>query len=134
MLDKTNLTEDNFFDFAVSGYTNIHCKNIGEFKEDLLLLKYLKRLFNKYLEIGEMSPGRLRLSLNHLIIFFNVFERYVAIRLLYYKMDPILYPILKTFLVFLNLQPKIIHGICGRDIETMKIKIDENIMKQLESL
>jgi hypothetical protein len=129
-----NLTETNFFNFAMASYTNIHCHGIEEFYDDLLLIKYIKRLFKKYCEIGEIDQTRLRLALNHLTIFYNVFEMESATRILFFRFKPELYPILKTFLVYLNYQPSIIHGINGKDILASKIKTINTILERLKSL
>jgi hypothetical protein len=129
-----NLSESNFINFAVAAYTNIHCHGIDEFYDDLLLLKYIKRLFRKYKETGEIDQTRLRLALNHLIIFYNVFEMESATRILFFRMEPQLYPILKTFLVFLNFMPAIIHGINNKDIDGSKIKPIKSILERLKYL
>src|SRR5271169_3154383 len=106
-----NLTENNFLKYAIDSYTNIHCRDMEEFYSDLLLIKYIKRLFRKYNEIHEMDENRLRLSLNHLIVFYNVFEREQATRMLFFRLEPELHSLLKTFLIFLNLMPAVIHDI-----------------------
>jgi hypothetical protein len=129
-----NLTEDNFLEYAMDSYRNIQCHGIEEFYDDLLLIKYIKRLFRKYNETQEMEPIRLRLSLNHLIIFYNVFEREHATRILFFKLEPDLYPILKTFLVFLDLMPAIVHGIKGKNIYSKNIKSIKNIFDRLKNI
>ena len=47
-----------------------------------------------------------RLILNHLIIFYNVFDMDAATKMLFYKMEDKFKPLLKTFLVYLNYLPK----------------------------
>jgi hypothetical protein len=128
------LSEDNFFDFAVSSYSNTRCQGISEFKEDLLLIKYIKRLFRKYLEVGTMDRSRMRLALNHLIIFYNVFTIESATRMLFLKLEPELFPILKTFLTHLNYLPAIVHNINGKNIKTKKMKMDKKILQELQSI
>ena len=128
-----NLTEDNFLKFAMASYTNIHCHGIGEFHEDLLLIKYIKRLFRKYNETGEFEQLRLRLALNHIIVFYNLFEVNAATRILFFKLEPEIHAILKTFLVFLNFMPAIIHGIAGNDIKSSDLKLINTIIKKLET-
>jgi hypothetical protein len=112
----------------------MRCQGREEFLEDLLRIKYLKRLFRKYNELGWMEDVRIRLALNHIIIFFNVFKIYPAARMLYLRMEPELYPILKTFLVHLNYQSGIIHGINGHDVEAYLIPVDEIILEKLKNL
>jgi hypothetical protein len=129
-----NLTEENLQIFAIDSYTNIHCHDLGEFHDDLLLIKYIKRLFRKYKEIGEIDNTRLRLALNHIIIFYNVFKIESATRILFLKLEPELYSILKTFLVFLNLMPSIVHGIKGHDIKSSEIKMIVEISERLKTI
>ena len=134
MIDKDNLTSNNFLEYAMISYTNIRCHGITEFFDDLLKIKYIKRLFRKYNETGQMDDIRLRLSLNHLIIFYNVFQTQAATRILFLKIEPELYSILKTFLLHLNYMPAIVHGINGGDITSRKIPIDNAILERLKKL
>ena len=114
-------------------YTNIHCRGKEEFNDDLLLIKYIKRLFRKYNENGEIDQLRLRLALNHIIIFYNVFEMESATRILFFKIEPELHSILKTFLVFLNYMPAIVHGVNGKDILSKNIPLIETIFTRLKT-
>ncbi len=43
--------------------------------------------------------------LNHIIIFYNVFEMEAATKMLFYRMEDKFKPLLKTFLVYLNYFP-----------------------------
>jgi len=97
------LTEDNYTFFAIRSYCNSQCQNLDEFHEDLNRTKYLKRLFRRYQATGQL---RERLILNHIIIFYNVFGVEPATRLLFFKIEEELHPLLKTFLVYLNCCPE----------------------------
>lgn len=99
----TPLTDDNYTFFAMKAYTNSQCKSLEEFHEDLNRTKYLKRLFRRYQTTGNL---RERLILNHIIIFYNVFGVEPATRLLFFKIEEELHPLLKTFLVYLNYCPE----------------------------
>lgn len=128
-----NLTEENFQDFAVRSYINFRCSGREEFQEDLLHIKYLKRLFRKYRDTGEMDSTRIRLALNHLIIFYNVFKVHSATRMLFLRLEPSLFPILKAFLIHLNFMPAIIHGVDGSDILSKDIEVDKAILEKLNN-
>ena len=65
------LDNNNFLLFAANHYNNPGCTDILEFKEDLNRFKYIKRLFNRYEQSGDLQE---RLILNHLIVIYNVFE------------------------------------------------------------
>lgn len=125
-----DLNEENFVMFAIKNYDNPHCKNLDEFNEDLQRIIYLKRLFKKYHNGGEL---RERLILNHLITLYNVFGIEPATKILFYKIDEKLYSILKTFLIYLNyirpdIQPNYIN------IDVLAIPLDQNIVKRLRSI
>lgn len=99
---KVELTEKNFNLFAARNYINPRILDPEEFDEDLIRFKYLKRLFSRYKEKGELQE---RLILNHLTVIHNVFEISAATEMCFFKTDSALWPELKTFLLFLNLLP-----------------------------
>ena len=68
-----DLNEKNYLHFAMKFYDNRQCTSIEEFNEDLNKIKYVKRLFNRFLETGEL---RTNLILNHLIVIYNVSVSY----------------------------------------------------------
>lgn len=116
------LSEDNFFHYASSNYAYKYCKTIQDFHEDLDRFKYLKRLFTRYQEKGEL---RERLILNHLIILANVFEVKPAVKMLFFKIDKKHHSALKTFLVYLNYVP---------DTYETKLPIDDKIANKLREI
>jgi hypothetical protein len=123
------LNEENFTLYAIHHYQNAQCRGLGELEEDLNRFKYLKRLFYRYKENGELKE---RLILNHLIILYNVFGPEAATKMLFYKIDKDFYPQLKTFLVFLNFMPMEI--ISDRRIIESDIPLDENLVKVLRKI
>jgi len=125
------ITEDNFLMIAMKSYANPHCMDIAEFHEDLKKIKYIKRLFNVYRTTGVLKE---RLILNHIIVFYNVFDTQVATKILFYKIPEEFWPILKTFLLYLHYLPDTIS--CVRDdvILTTHIPLDLNIVKKLREI
>ena len=97
------LTTKNFLLFAAKNYSNEQCMTTEEFQEDLQKFKYIKRLFNRYEVAGELSE---RLILNHLIVIYNVFGIQAANHIMFYKIEEKNWPLLKTFLVYLNYLPE----------------------------
>ena len=87
----------------IKGNKHYLYESIEEFHEDLNRTKYLKRLFRKYNSSGVL---RERLILNHIIIFYNTFGVEASTRLLFYRIEEDLHPLLKTFLVYLNYLPE----------------------------
>ena len=73
------ITVANWVMFAMRNYDNPQCEGEEEFYEDIKRFKYLKRLFKKYYETGNLKE---RLILNHMIILSNVFGVQAASTLL----------------------------------------------------
>lgn len=116
------LTDANFELFAAKYYNNPQCVDVEEFHEDLARYKYVKRLLRKYVQTGEIQE---RLVLNHLIVIYNMFGIPAANRMSFYRIEPELWPALKTFLVFLNYLP---------ESEKVEVPLDEKIVKILRSI
>jgi hypothetical protein len=104
----------------------------AEFFDDLKRFKYLKRLFNKYHETGEIKE---RLVLNHLMILYNLFGGVGATKMLFFKLKEYS-GILKPFLILLDQLPEKIPGIGIRDelITTSDIESDQHIVDVLRSI
>jgi hypothetical protein len=129
MIDK--LDETNFLLYAAKHYDNPQCFDTLEFYEDLARFKYIKRLFNRYEEAGELKE---RLVLNHLIILYNVFGS-AATRMLFFKLDGY-HHMLKPFIVLLGQMPEIIHGIGvqNKTIISSDVHMDQNIVQILRKI
>lgn len=97
------LNEKNYLMFAIKHYDNPQSVTVDDFMEDMKKFKYLKRLLKRYLKTGIL---RVNLILNHLIILFNVFGE-ATIPLLMFKLEEEYYPLIKTFLVYLDRLPEI---------------------------
>jgi len=126
-----DLTDENFLMYAMKEYNDIQCTDIEEFYDDLKKIKYIKRLFNIYLNTGQLKE---RLILNHLIVFYNIFPIQAGTRILFYKIEKAFWPMLKTFLVFLDRMPKTIDSIRGEIIRTSDIQLDEGIITRLRTI
>ena len=126
-----DLNEKNYLHFAMKFYDNRQCTSIEEFNEDLNKIKYVKRLFNRFLETGEL---RVNLILNHLIVIYNVFENEAATRMLFFRVEKKFYSILKPFLIFLNRLPEKVKGIDGEEIQTNHIPLNETTIKELRKI
>ena len=126
-----DLNEGNFLMFSMKEYNNIQCIDIEEFYDDLKKIKYIKRLFNIYLNDGQLKE---RLILNHLIVFYNVFPIQAGTRILFYKIEEHFWPMLKTFLIFLDRMPDKIESIRGKNILTTDIKLDDGIVTRLRTI
>lgn len=125
-----DLNEDNILLFSIKAYTSPHCI-MSEFESDFKRIKYIKRLIRKYKVKNILKD---RMLLNHIILFYNVFESESATRILFYKIDEGDYDILKTFLEYLNYLPEIVKSINGKNILTKEIATDLTIKEYLDQL
>ena len=125
-----DLNENTIEPFMMRVYDNPQCTSIEEFQEDIKRIKYIKRLFNRYLTNGELKE---RLILNHIIILYNVFG-IDATRILFYKMDEKCYSLLKTFLVYLGCMTEKVFGIDKEIIVSSDIPLDDEIIFQLRNI
>ena len=126
-----DLNDDNFLMYAMKEYNDIQCTDIEEFYDDLKKIKYIKRLFNIYKNNGQLKE---RLILNHLIVFYNVFPIQAGTRILFYKIEKAFWPMLKTFLIFLDRMPETIDSIRGETIRSTDIQLDDGIVTRLRTI
>ncbi len=125
-----SVTDANFTFVAARAYCNPGCTDVQEFLDDLKLFRYVKRLFNKFLETGVLKE---RLILNHIVVIFNVFERKAAVAMLFLKLRGYEH-LLKPFLVALSLMPEKVEGL-DKPVISSDIVMDERVVNALrESL
>lgn len=130
MNDK--LDETNFLLYAAKHYDNPHCYDTLEFYDDLNRFKYIKRLFNRYEESGELKE---RLIVNHLTILYNIFGAEPATRMLFLKLREH-YHFLKPFLVLMGYMPEVVKGIGfeNENVISSDIHMDEKIVSILRDI
>lgn len=122
------LSEPTFIVYAMNCYDNPSCHTITEFEEDLKRFQYLRKLFNRYKQFGEL---RERLILNHLIVLYNMFG-HKATNMLFMKLDGY-HEYLKPFIDYLNYTTEHIEY-DGKIIDTTIIKTDlliENTLRRI---
>ena len=126
------LDDSNFLLYAAANYENTQCYDTEEFYEDLNRFKYLKRLFSRYYLKDELKE---RLILNHLVTLYNVFEFRANTRMLFFKTEEKHWPILKSFLVYLNYMPTMIYNI-GEfgDIHSDEIPMEHTVVNALRKI
>ncbi len=126
------LDETNFLLYAAKHYDNPHCYDTLEFYDDLNRFKYIKRLFNRYEETGELKE---RLIINHLTVLYNIFGVEAATRLLFLKLRGH-YHFLKPFLVLMGYMPEVIFaiGIDSKNVISSSIPMDENVVNILQKI
>ena len=129
---REKLDESNFLLYAAKHYDNPHCFETLEFYDDLNRFKYIKRLFNRYEEAGELKE---RLVLNHLTVLYNVFGAEPATRMLFLKLRGY-YHYLKPFLVLMGTMPDVVYniGIENKNIVSSDIPMESDIVDVLRHL
>ena len=114
------LNEDNFQLFAIKNYENPQAVTQDDFQKDLNHFKYIKRLLKRDKNTGELKT---HLLLNHFIILYNIFGD-ATTPMLFHKIEEELWPVMKTFVLFLNKLPEyprcFIH-----DVEVDKVCLEE---------
>jgi hypothetical protein len=128
---ENNLNAKNFVLYAAKHYDNPSCESIEEFHDDLNRFKYIKRLFTKYQESGEIKE---RLVLNHLIALYNLFGAVPTTRMLFFKLDGN-WELLKPFLVYLGYMPERLYAIGEHKvIIDSSIPLDDVIVNRLRNI
>lgn len=102
-----SLTDATYRTYALKNYRfdlnpAINVVLIEEFDQDLDRITLIKKLFYRYHRSKNPVDVNLRVALNHIITFANVFGVQATINIFLYKFEACLLPILKTFLVFLQ--------------------------------
>lgn len=122
------LTEENYQIYAMQHYDNQECNSVEDFYEDINRIKYIKRLFRRYVKKDEL---RERLIINHIVSLSNVFGVEPATRLLFFKIENELWPVLKTFLVLLSYMPE---RLKDPEVISSDIPLDERIVNTLRKI
>ena len=101
-MNFTELNEGNFKLFAIKNYENPQAVTEADFDKDLNHFKYIKRLLKRYRNTGELKS---HLIINHFIVLYNIFGE-AATPMLFHKIEKELWPVMKTFVLFLNKLPE----------------------------
>ena len=123
------IDDSNFIEFAKEHYKNNQCVSVDEFYEDLNRIRYIKKLFRKYLQTGGIQP---RLIINHFIILYNVFNKEALNKILFFKMQDEYHPLLKTMLVYMDKLDQ--DEIMINKIDVVSIPLDDNLISILRRL
>jgi len=124
------LNNANFLLYAAKHYDNPQCYDTKEFYDDLKRFKYLKRLFNRYKDTGELKE---RLIINHLQVLYNLFGPIATTRMLFLILKKH-HDVLKPFLILFNTMPDIIYNIEGNDLKSSNINMDMAIVNILRKI
>lgn len=121
---REKLNNSNFLLYAMKNYSNPLCNGIEEFQEDMLRIKYIKRLLYRFKKTGSLKTV---LVLNHVIILQNMFGVEASVRILFFKLPPELHGSLKSFFKYLDYIPPL--GI--PEIDISKVELDEIVLDSL---
>ena len=121
------ITDDTFVIIAMQHYDNLQCTSVSEFEEDLKRFVYLKKLFGRYKDSGDL---REKLIINHLIILHNVFG-VITTDLLFFKIDREYWSVLATFLLYLGRMPAELPEL---NMKLNELTIDDHILDVLRKL
>ncbi len=131
MQNMEHVTHDNFLLFCARHYDNPQCYSTLEFEEDLQRLKYIKKLVTRFCDSGDLKE---RLILNHIIVLSNVFPPEILCKILWLKMPESL-PIIKPFLILLNLLPDKLFNVDNKPIiNTDEVPMNQRIIDVLRKI
>lgn len=99
-------------------YDNTQCHSVQEFEEDLKKFLYLRKLFSRYKNDGDLKE---RLILNHLIVLYNLFGSALT-EMLFFKIEKEHWSQLATFLVYMDRMPD--------EIEFTSIRLSDIVLDQ----
>lgn len=122
------LDEGSFMLYAAKNYDISKAASIEEFYNDIKRFQYLKRLFKRYKDDGDL---KVRLILNHIIILYNCFGP-LSTNMLFMKLKDY-HSYLKPFILFLNQLPKTVEY-NNQIIFTDSIHMDQNIIDELRKI
>ena len=123
------IDESNVLLHAARHYDNPNCFDTVEFYEDLKRVSYVKRLLNKYRVTGDI---KVRLTINHLIVLYNVFGNFASI-ILFVKLRDYL-DILVPFLIIIGKCPAVVEniGVENETFVTSDIVLEHDIVQLLK--
>ncbi len=124
---ETPIDDNSFLILAMHHYDNTQCVNLAEFEEDLKRFGYLKKLFNRYRDNGDLKE---RLIVNHLIVLYNLFG-IITTDFLFYKIEKEYWNLLATFLVYLDRMPD---SIPERGIRLNELQLDTTVIEKLRKI
>ena len=126
MIAFDNLTNENWLLYAFQNYRMKEYTTTREFVSDVNITKYINRQFNGYRRNDVL---KCRLTMNHIIVYFNVFQFEAAQRLLFFKTAPNNWSLLKMFLMFLEKCPQRVRGINGTTIMIGDIIVENDALE-----
>ena len=118
------LNDDNFILFAIKNYENPQAVTKEDFDKDLNHFKYIKRLLKRYKNTGVLKA---HLLLNHFIVLYNIFGE-ATTPMMFFKIDEDLWPVMKTFIIFLNRFPEY------PKTRLHDVPVDLNCLKELNTI
>ncbi len=110
--------DDIFVAYAKKHYFNPSCASYSEFLEDLKRIKYVKRLLYRFHKAKTLKSIKERLILNHLIVLQNVFGNEATAKLLIMKHEDKFHSYLKSFMVHMNFDSKVLKTIGFEKLHT----------------
>lgn len=122
------LNDTNFLLYAAKSYDIKRSASTEEFYEELKRFQYLKRLFKRYEESGDL---KVRLILNHIIVLYNCFGEDTT-NMLFFKLKEY-HSCLKPFTIFLNYMPEQVMYEDGV-IRNSDIALDQTIVNELRKI
>jgi len=127
IFEGRKIDDSAFMEISRRYYDNIQCASPAEFEEDLRRFGYIRKLFSRYQESGEMKE---RLVINHIITIINLFGS-ASVELMFYKIPKNQWYLLASYLSSLNIMP---NNIKALGVNLSDLCLDHNILDAVERL
>ncbi len=125
-INEDDLIGNNLILTAAKHYVNMKKHGYEEFLDDLKIVGRIQSIISRrsnQIENNRTENNKInRLLVNHIIIFFNVFNIQFAKTYLFFYVKPVHHPILKTILIFLSFMDT---------DEMIEIPLDQGMIKFL---
>ena len=99
MVTSMQLDKKNFEKYAFKHYRNVYADDKKEFQDDLRKSQYARKLATKIVNGKDVN---IRLLVNHVILFFNVFETDAAKELMMFHCNDAEKRVFKTIFEYLS--------------------------------
>lgn len=121
-----NLSDENYLIYAAQNYSNAYCTSIDEFYKDIKIIITARTLLRNYFKNGTIH---IRLLLNHIITFSNIFGNHATVRLFFFRCEHNLHGYLYAIFKFLDILPEYVE-----ETNLRTILPDPQFTKMLEEL
>ena len=121
------IDNSNFVQYAISAFDDPQCKTLEQFNDSVHKFSLIKKL----LKVEKTESEFIRLTLNNIVLLYNVFDCEKCTKMLFFKVRKQHWYKLKTYLLFLGHMPEEIPEL---HLKSSDIRICQTIVQELRQL